>query len=46
MKGFSEPDRSDCMSKRGGLMLFITEDIPSKLLSIEKKLNRSFLCRC
>ena len=36
MRGFSEPYRLDCNSKGGWIMLFIREDIPVKLLSIEK----------
>ena len=35
MRGFSEPYRLDCNSK-GGWIMFIREDIPVKLLSIEK----------
>ena len=36
IKGFTEPYRLDRNSQGGGIMLFIREDIPSKLLSIEK----------
>ena len=35
-KWFSEPYRLDHNSKGGGITFFITEGIPSKLLSIEK----------
>ena len=36
IKGFTEPYRLDRNSQGGGIMLFIREDIPSKLLPIEK----------
>ena len=42
IKGFSEPYRLDLSSKGGGIMLFIREDIPSKLLSIEQNSIESF----
>ena len=45
LKGFSESYRLDCNSKKGGIMLFIREDTPSKLLSIEKKFNQSLSYR-
>ena len=41
-KGFSEPQRLDRNSKGGGIMLFIREDIPSKLLSTEKNSIEAF----
>ena len=42
IKWFSEPYRLDRNSKGGGIMLFIREDIPSKLLSIEKSSIEAF----
>ena len=41
IKGFSEPYRLDRNSKGGGIILFIREDIPSKL-SIEKNSIKTF----
>ena len=35
--GFSTSYRSDCHSKGGGIMLFVREDIPCNLLTIENK---------
>ena len=43
IKGFSESYRLDRSSKGGGIMLFIREDIPSKLLSIEKIQSKPFM---
>ena len=42
IKGFSELYRLDRNSKGGGIMLFIREDIPSKLMSIEKNSIEAF----
>ena len=36
IKGFSTPFRLDRNSHGGGVLLYLREDIPSKLLSIEK----------
>ena len=44
IKGFSQPYGMDCNSKGGG-MLFVREDVPSRLLSIEKKFDQSFSYR-
>ena len=33
--GFVAPFRKDCNSFGGGIMVFIREDIPSKLISLE-----------
>ena len=40
--GFSAPYRVDCNCLGGGLMLFVSEDIPSNLLTIEEKPIESF----
>ena len=37
LPGFSVPYRSDRDSKGGGILLYVREDIPSNLLSIENK---------
>ena len=37
LPGFSVPCRSDRDSKGGGILLYVLEDIPSNLLSIENK---------
>ena len=46
MNGFSCPHRLDrnC-SGGGGILLYIREDIPSKLLSIERDLTEAFLLK-
>ena len=35
--GFTNPHRSHCDSKGGGIMLFVREEIPSNLLVIKNK---------
>ena len=40
--GFSAPCRLDRNCLGGGLMLFLTEDIPSNLLTMEERLIESF----
>ena len=42
IKGFSEPYRLNGNSKEVGIVLFIREDTPSKLLSIEKNSIEAF----
>ena len=42
MKGFSSPHRLDRNCNGGGILLYIREDIPSKLLSIERDLTEAF----
>ena len=43
MKGFSSPYRLDRNCNGGGILLYISEDISSKLLSIERDLTEAFL---
>ena len=45
MKGFSSPHRLDRNCNGGGILLYIREDIPSKLLSIERNLTEAFLLK-
>ena len=45
MKGFSSPHRLDRNCNGGGILLYIREDIPSKLLSIERDLTEAFLLK-
>ena len=45
LPGFNVPYRSDRDSKGGGILLHVREDIPSNLLTIEKKQIEVFLCR-
>ena len=40
--GYTPPFRLDRDNNRGGIMLFVTEDIPCKLLSIENHLMEGF----
>ena len=42
MKVFSSPHRLDRNCNGGGILLYIREDIPSKLLSIERNLTEAF----
>ena len=42
INGFSSPYRLDRNCNGGGILLFIRQDIPSKLLSIERDLNKAF----
>ena len=42
MKGFSSPHSLDRNCNGGGILLYIREDIPSKLLSIERDLTEAF----
>ena len=42
MNGFSSPHRLDRNCNGGGILLYIREDIPSKLLSIERDLTEAF----
>ena len=42
MNGFSSPHRLDRNCNGGGILLYIREDIPSKLLSIERDLTKEF----
>ena len=43
IKGFTDPHRLDRNSKGGKIMIFIREDIPSKLLSMEKIQSKLFM---
>ena len=43
MKGFNSPHRLDCNCNGGGILLYIREDVPSKLLSIERDLTEVFV---
>ena len=43
MKGFSSPHRLDGNCNGGGILLYIREDIQSKLLSIKGDLTKVFL---
>ena len=45
MNGFSSPHRLDRNCNGGGILLYIREDIPSKLLSIERNLTEAFLLK-
>ena len=45
MNGFSSPHRLDCNCNSSGILLYIREDIPSKLLSIEGDLTEAFLLK-
>ena len=45
MNGFSSPHRLDRNCNGGGILLYIREDIPSKLLSIERDLTEAFLLK-
>ena len=45
LPGFNVPYRSYRDSKGGGNLLHVREDIPSNLLTIEKKQIEVFLCR-
>ena len=45
MNGFSSPHRLDHNCNGGGILLYIREDIPSKLLSIERDLTEAFLLK-
>ena len=45
MKGFGSPHRLDRNCNGGGILLYIREDIPSKLLSIERNLTEAFLLK-
>ena len=45
ISGFSSPYRLDRNCNGGGILLFIRQDIPSKLLSIERDLNKAFLLK-
>ena len=42
MKGFSSPHRLDCNCNGGGILLYIREHMPSKLLSLEKYFTEAF----
>ena len=42
MKVFSSPHRLDCNCNGGGILLYIREHIPSKLLSLEKYFTEAF----
>ena len=42
MKGFSSLHRLDRNCNGGGILLYIRENIPSKLVSIEKDLTEAF----
>ena len=39
LDGFTPPHRLDIMQHRGGIMLFIREDIPSKLLHADTSIS-------
>ena len=43
IKGFRDPHRLDRNSKGGKIIMFIREDIPSKLLSMEKIQSKLFM---
>ena len=43
MNGFSSPHRLDHNCKGGGILLYIREDIPSNLLSIERDLTEAYI---
>ena len=42
IEGFSTPYRLDCDLNGGGILLCVTEDIPSNLIAIENKSVESF----
>ena len=42
LSGFSAPFRFDCNSNGGGILLFIREDILSKLISVEPSPTEAF----
>ena len=42
MEDFGSPHRLDCNCNSGGILLYIREDIPSKLLPIERDLTEAF----
>ena len=42
IKGFSSPHHLDRNCNGGGILLYFREDIPPKLLSIERDLNEAF----
>ena len=44
MNSFSSPNRLNRNCHHGSILLYIREDIPSKLLSIERDLNEAFFC--
>ena len=43
IEGFSRPFRLDRLSNRGGILLYVGEDIPSNLIETEKFLSRTEL---
>ena len=43
MNGFSSPHRLDHNCNGGGILLYIREDIPSNLLSIERDLTEAYI---
>ena len=45
MEGFSSPHCLDRNCNGGGILLYIREDIPSKLLSIERYLTETFFVK-
>ena len=45
MKVFSSPNRLDRYCNGGGILLYIKEDIPSQLLSIERHLTGAVLLK-
>ena len=45
IEGFSRPSRLDRVSSRGGILLYVGEDIPSNLIETEKFLSRTKLAQ-
>ena len=45
MNGFSAPFRLDRNDKRSSIILYIREDIPSRLVSTESSQVEGFFCR-
>ena len=43
LETFSKPSRIDCKKNGGSILLFVREDIPARLISIEKTLLKVFL---
>ena len=43
LETFSKPSRLDCKKNGGSILLFVREDIPARLISIEKTLLKVFL---
>ena len=47
LEGFSKPFRIDLNKNRGGILLFVCEDIPARLIeTIEKAPIASFFIEC